>query len=197
MRVMRKFLAAAALFAAAGFAQDRPAHILIAYYSQTGNTEKLAGAIGKGAASVKGAEIAVKKVADVKDAEILQADGILLGTPVQWGNAAVGAKQFLDRVGDVLWKAKTNGDGKTAGAFCTGGGVALGKDVARMSIISGFLTMRFVIVGGVDDAGFGTMGTEATTGEADPGISDKELEEARRFGARFAAMTVKLRGRQE
>jgi hypothetical protein len=57
--------------------------------------------------------------------------------------------------------------------------------------------MRFVIVGGVDDAGFGTMGTEATTGEADPGISDKELEEARRFGARFAAMTVKLRGRQE
>src|SRR5690348_5056062 len=58
MRVMRKFLAAAALFAAAGFAQDRPAHILIAYYSQTGNTEKLAGAIGKGAASVKGAEIA-------------------------------------------------------------------------------------------------------------------------------------------
>ena len=194
---MRKFLAAAALFAAAGFAQDRPAHILIAYYSQTGNTEKLAGAIGKGAAGVKGAEIAVKKVADVKDAEILQADGILLGTPVQWGNAAVGAKQFLDRVGDVLWKAKTNGDGKTAGAFCTGGGVALGKDVARMSIISGFLTMRFVIVGGVDDAGFGTMGTEATTGEADPGISDKELEEARRFGARFAAMTVKLRGRQE
>jgi NAD(P)H dehydrogenase (quinone) len=168
--------------------------VLVAYYSQTGNTEKIAAAIGKGAGALKGVEVAVRKAADVKDAEILGADGILVGTPVQWGNAAVGAKQFLDRVGDVLWKAKTNGDGKAAGAFCTGGGVALGKDVARISIISALMTMRFVIVGGVDDAGFGTMGAEATTGEADPGISEKELEEARRFGERFARVTMKLRG---
>jgi NAD(P)H dehydrogenase (quinone) len=174
-------------------AQERPVHILVAYYSQTGNTEKLAVAIGKGAAAVKGVEVAVRKAADVKDAEILAADGILVGTPVQWANMAAPAKQFLDRVGDVLWKAKTNGDGKTAGAFCTGGGVAMGKDTARMSIIAAFLTMRFVIVGGVDDAGFGTMGTEATTGAADPGISQKESDEARRFGERFAQVTVKMR----
>ena len=188
-------LALAVLSSVAALAEQQPVRVLVAYYSQTGNTEKLAAAIGKGAASVKGVAVAVKKVADIKDAEILQADGILLGTPVQWGNAAVGAKQFLDRVGGVLWNAKTNGDGKTAGVFCTGGGVALGKDIARMSIISGFLTMRFVIVGGVDDAGFGTMGTEATTGPADPGISEKELEEARRFGERFARVTVKMRGK--
>jgi NAD(P)H dehydrogenase (quinone) len=176
-------------------AQQRPVHVLVAYYSQTGNTEKLAVAIGKGAGAVKGVEVAVKKAAEVKDAEILAADGILVGTPVQWANAATGAKQFLDRVGDVLWKAKTNGDGKTAGAFCTGGGVAMGKDLARLSILAAFLTMRFVVVGGVDDAGFGTMGTEATTGAGSPGIGPKELEEARRFGERFAQVTVKLRGR--
>src|SRR5215467_2019046 len=159
-------------------AQERPVHVLVAYYSQTGNTEKLAVAIGKGAASVKGVEVAVKKTVDVTDAEILRADGILLGTPVQWSNAATGAKQFLDRVGDVLWKAKANGDGKTAGAFCTGGGVAMGKDVARLSILSAFLTMRFVIVGGVDDAGFGTLGPEATTGTGSPGVGDAAQKEA-------------------
>ena len=185
-------LAAGLLFVAAAFAQDRPVHILVAYYSESGHTEKLAQAIGKGAASVKGVQVAVKKVAAVKDDEILQADGILVGTPVQWANAAAGAKQFLDRVGDVLWKAKTNGDGKTAGAFCTGGGIAMGKDLARMSIIAAFLTMRFVIVGGVDDSGFGTMGTEATTGPIRPG-SDKEVEEANRYGERFAQLTLKLR----
>jgi len=174
-------------------AQERPIKVLVAYYSATGNTEKMAGAIGKGAASVKGVEVAVRKVGEVKDAEILGADGIVVGTPVRWGNVSAEAKQFVDRVGDVLWKAKTNGDGKTAGAFCTGGGVALGKDMARMSIISGLMTMRFVIVGGVDYAGFGTLGAEATTGEADPGISEKELEEGRRFGERFARVTVKLR----
>jgi NAD(P)H dehydrogenase (quinone) len=176
-------------------AQERPVKVLVAYYSQTGNTEKMAVAIGKGAAAVKGVEIAVRKVGDVKDSEILEADGILVGTPVQWGNAAVGAKQFLDRVGDVLWKAKTNGDGKAAGAFCTGGGVALGKDVARISILSALMTMRFVVVGGVDEAGFGTLGAQATTGETDPGVSAAELEEGRRFGERFAQVTLKLRRR--
>ncbi|HTS61286.1 MAG TPA: NAD(P)H-dependent oxidoreductase [Candidatus Acidoferrales bacterium] len=191
---MRSLIAILAALAWCAPAQQ-PVRVLVSYYSQTGNTEKLAGAIGKGAAQVKGVDAAVKKVAEVKDAEILQADGILLGTPVQWSNMAAPAKHFLDRVGDVLWKAKANGDGKTAGAFCTGGGAAMGKDVARLSIISAFLTMRFTIVGGVDDAGFGTMGTEATTGPADPGVSEKELEEARRFGQRFAEITLKLRGR--
>ena len=80
--------------------------VLVAYYSQTGNTEKLAAAIAKGAASVKGVEVAVRKTAEVKDQEMLQADGILVGTPVQWANAATGAKQFLDRLGDAFWKAK-------------------------------------------------------------------------------------------
>ena len=181
------------LLAGTVMAQDKPVRLLVSYYSQTGNTEKLAVAIGKGASAVKGIAVTVKKTADVKDAEILEADGILLGTPVHWANAAAEAHRFLARVGGVLWQAKTNGDGKTAGAFCTGGGVAMGKDLARLSILAAFLTMRFVVVGGVDDVGFGTMGTEATTGPADPGISDKELEEARRFGERFAQVTLKMR----
>jgi hypothetical protein len=45
----------------------------------------------------------------------------------------------------------------------------------------------------VDDQGFGTMGPEATTGPADPGVSDKEQEEARSFGERFAKLTRQLR----
>ena len=70
----------------------------------------------------------------------------------------------------------------------------MGKDVARLSILSAFLTMRFVAIGGVDAEGFGTLGPEATTGPADPGVSEKELEEARRFGERFARLTRQMRG---
>src|SRR5437764_1024497 len=72
---MRMIIFAAAALAVAAMAQERPVHVLVAYYSQTGNTEKLAMAIGKGAAGVKGVEVAVKKTVDVKDAEILAADG--------------------------------------------------------------------------------------------------------------------------
>jgi len=183
------------LFAATALAQPPPIRILVAFHSQTGNTEKMAQAIRKGAASVEGVEVTVRKTADVKDQEILQADGILVGTPVYWSNLSAETKRFLERVGDVLWKAKSNGDGRTAGAFCTGGGVAMGKDLARLSILSALLTMRFTVIGGVDDSGFGTLGPEATTGPADPGVSDKEQKEAQDFGERFARMTRQVRGR--
>ena len=187
---MKSILLLAAMTA---FAQPPPARILVAYYSETGYTEKLAQSIGKGAASVSGVEVTVRKTTDVKDEDLPGYDGILLGTPVQWSNVATEAKHFLDRVGAALWKAKVYGDGRTAGAFCTGGAVAMGKDIARLSILSAFLTMRFTVIGGVDDQGFGTLGPEATTGPADPGLSEKELDEGRRFGERFARMTRQIR----
>jgi hypothetical protein len=71
----------------------------------------------------------------------------------------------------------------------------MGKDTARWSVLSALLTMRFVVVGGVDAAGFGTLGPEATTGADDPGISAKEEKEARQFGERFARMTKQIRSR--
>jgi NAD(P)H dehydrogenase (quinone) len=181
------------LLGATVYAQQPPTRILIAYYSETGNTEKIAQAIQKGAAGVAGVEATLRKTADVKDEEILRTDGLIVGTPVQWANAATEARKFVDRAGAVLWNAKTSGDGRTAGAFCTGGGVAMGKDIARLSILSAFLTMKFTVIGGEDDQGFGTLGPEATTGPTDPGLSDRELDEARRFGERFAKLTRQLK----
>ncbi len=181
------------LYAAAALAQTPPTRILVAYHSQTGNTEKLAQAVRQGAASVSGVQVTLKKTTDVKDDEIVSFDGFLVGTPVQWSNLSAETKVFLDRVGAALWKAKTNGDGRTAGAFCTGGGVSMGKDVARVSILTAFLTMRFLVIGGVDADGFGTLGAQATTGSEDPGVSDKELTEARQFGERFARFTRQIR----
>ena len=181
------------LVAAAALAQQPPTRILVSYHSDTGNTEKLAQAVHKGAGSVAGVEVTLKKTADVKDEEIVRYDGIVLGTPVHWSTLSAEAKRFLDRTGAALWKAKTNGDGRTAGVFCTGGGVAMGKDVARLSVLSAFLTMRYTVIGGVDAEGFGTLGPEATTGPADRGISEKEMEEARRFGERFARFTRQFR----
>ncbi len=183
---MKRFILLAALICPLlAFSQAR---ILIAYDTQTGNTEKFAQSIAKGA-TMPGVEITLKKMADVKDDTIPGFDGVIVGTPVHWSNMSVHSKEFLDRLGAGLWKAKTNGDGRTAGVFCTGGGVAMGKDEARLSIIAALLVMRFTIIGGVDDSGFGTIGPEATTGPADPGLSEKELEEARQFGERFARIT--------
>jgi NAD(P)H dehydrogenase (quinone) len=181
------------LVSAGVLAGQPPARILVAYHSGTGNTEKVAQAVRRGAASVAGVEVSLEKTGEFKAEQIVQYDGVIVGTPVHWSNVSAETKRFLDAAGNALWKAKATGDGRTAGAFCTGGGAAMGKDVARLSILSAFLTMRFVAVGGVDAEGFGTLGPEATTGPADPGVSEKELEEARRFGERFARLTLRLR----
>jgi NAD(P)H dehydrogenase (quinone) len=180
------------LISTAALAQPPQTRILVSYHSESGNTEKLAQAVRKGAATVAGVDVTLRKVAEFKPEEIVQFDGVVLGTPVHWSNVSAETKRFLDRIGEALWKAKSNGDGRTAGAFCSGGATAMGKDVARLSVLSAFLTMRYTVIGGVDAEGFGTLGPEATTGAADPGVSEKELEEARRFGERFARLTRRL-----
>jgi NAD(P)H dehydrogenase (quinone) len=181
------------LIAAALAPAAEPTRILIAYHSQAGNTEKLAQAIQRGAAAVAGVEVALRKAAEVKSEEILRADGIVVGTPVHWHNVSLDTKRFLDRVGETLWKAKTSGEGRTAGAFCTGGAPAMGKEMARLSILSAFMVMRFVVVGGVEAEGYGTLGPEATTGGPKPGVDERALKEAQQFGERFARLTRQLR----
>lgn len=189
---MSRLLILAAFGAALAFAA--PVRILVAYHSDTGNTEKMAAAVRDGAASVAGTAIAMRKVGDVTDNEIRTADGIVLGTPVQWGNLSATAKRFLDRVAEVLGKAgKTYGEGRTAGVFCTAGSPSNGQEMARLGMIAAFLAMRFVIVGGVNDEEFGTLGPQSVTGGVPAGVSVKDLADGRRFGERFARITLRLR----
>jgi NAD(P)H dehydrogenase (quinone) len=175
---------------------DEPS-ILVVYDSRTGNTEKLARSIAEGVGQVDGAVAVLRRREEVRDEEILSASGIVLGSPVHWASLSVESKAFLERVGQVLVEAKELGPGTTprtraAGAFVTGGAVSSGKELARLSILAAFLNMRFVVVGGEEADGFGTLGPQATTAGADPGVSEAELDEARRFGKRFASMTLAL-----
>jgi NAD(P)H dehydrogenase (quinone) len=171
-----------------------PVRILIAYHSRTGNTEKMAAAVREGAASVTGVEIVLRKVEDVTQDDIVKADGLVLGTPVEWGNLTAEAKRFLDRVGEALGKSgATYGEGRTAAVFCTAGGPSNGQEMARMAAIAAFLAMRFVIVGGVNEEGFGSLGPQAATGGKPPGVNDRDRADARRFGERFARLTRQFR----
>ncbi len=168
--------------------------ILIAFHSETGNTEKLAQAVRDGAVRAGGVEVLLRKVGEVSSEEILNADGILLGTPVHWAGLSAECKRFLDRLGQALMEAKAlEREGRTGGALVTGGAPSSGKELARLSILSAFLNLRFLVVGGVAADGFGTLGPQATTGPEDPGLSEAELEEARRSGERFARLTREIR----
>jgi NAD(P)H dehydrogenase (quinone) len=172
---------------------DVPTRILIVFHSETSNTEALAGLVAEGMASVGGVEARLRPLGAVSDAEILQADGILVGTPVHWSTVSVETRSFLDRVGALLLKEGVlEREGRTAGAFCTGGGAAMGKEMARLTILNAFLTMRFVVIGGVEGDGFGTLGPEATTPDPKGPMTPEEKDAARASGERFARLTLQI-----
>ena len=71
------------LVTAAAFAQQPTVRILVSYHSETGNTEKLAQAISKGAASVSGVEVTLRKTIEVKDEDMPRYDFILIVSSVE------------------------------------------------------------------------------------------------------------------
>ena len=194
---MRWILAFSLLGASVSLAGGDELSVLVVFDSRTGHTETLARAVAEGLESVQGVRALVRRQNEARDEEILSSSGILLGSPVHWGSLSAESKSFLERVGQALTEAKELGPGsspktRAAGAFVTGGAVSSGKELARLSILAAFLNMRFVVVGGEEADGFGTLGAQATTAGSDPGVSEAELEEARRFGKRFASMTLAL-----
>lgn len=77
-----------------------PRHLLIVYHSQSGSTTRMAEAVIKGARSpdVTGVDVRVKTALDADAADLLWADGFILGTPENFGYMSGAMKFFLDRV---------------------------------------------------------------------------------------------------
>lgn len=55
--------------------------LLIAYYSKTGNTKKIAESIYEGAKSVSGVNVEFKNVESIDAKEAVEADGFAFGSP--------------------------------------------------------------------------------------------------------------------
>ncbi|MGE0626039.1 MAG: flavodoxin family protein [Pseudomonadales bacterium] len=74
-------------------------HLLIVYHTQTGNTGRLAQAVRKGADHelLEAVEVRCLKAAQAGPDDLLWADGLLLGTPENFGYMSGGLKDFLDR----------------------------------------------------------------------------------------------------
>ena len=73
--------------------------LLIVYHSQTGNTKALAEAARQGATDplIEGVDVRLKTVAEAGPEDLLAAQGLLLGTPENFGYMSGGMKDFLDR----------------------------------------------------------------------------------------------------
>jgi NAD(P)H dehydrogenase (quinone) len=160
--------------------------VLVVYHSASGNTEKMAQGVVDGAKTVSGANVVLKRAADVAANDLSSADALIVGSPVYFGNMSGEIKTFFDNwlLKFDLWRERTMRN-KIGAAFATGGAISNGKEVAMLSMLAAMLVNQMVVVGGG-----GAFGASATTGPDSPGIDDKELAEARELGKRVAEVTA-------
>ena len=71
--------------------------ILILYHSQTGNTEKMAHAVAEGVRAIDHTEAVLKKAGDATLEDLLEAHGLAIGTPENFGYMSGMVKDFFDR----------------------------------------------------------------------------------------------------
>lgn len=171
--------------------------VLVAYYSLTGNTEQMARAVAEGVQRVPGVAAAVKQVGDVTKQDLETADGIILGGPTYYANIPGKMKVVID---DWSWKMKVDFTDKVGGAFSTGGGQVGGKEHVVTSLLLFMLSNRMIVAGPLyrnDKTGsvWGEPGSAAMTGPLDFGVSEPELDGARRLGERIARIVQKVKSR--
>jgi NAD(P)H dehydrogenase (quinone) len=190
-------LGAAEIRAAESAKGPQPVRVLVAYYSLTGNTEKLAHSVAEGVGRVPGAVPEVKRVEDVTKEDLEAADGIVLGSATYYGNIAGKMKSVID---DWSWKLKVDFTDKVGGAFATGGGLTGGKEHTVTSLLLFLINNRMVVAGPLYEGrpgstGWAEIGASAATGPSDPGLSEIELDGARRVGERVAGLAQRLQPR--
>lgn len=75
-------------------------HLLIVFHSQSGSTRQMADAVCSGAngGEVNNVETRVRDALEATSDDLLWADGLILGTPENFGYMSGALKVFLDRV---------------------------------------------------------------------------------------------------
>lgn len=71
--------------------------LLIVYHSQSGNTARLAAAVAAGARAIDETETVLKRAFDTGIDDLLACQGLILGTPENFGYMSGALKDFFDR----------------------------------------------------------------------------------------------------
>jgi len=157
------------------------AKILIVYDSRTGNTEKMAYAVAEGAKQVQNIEVVVKKVDQTSLEDLLDADGIIMGSPTYYGQMSAKLKALIDESVKIHGKL----EGKVGAAFTSSGGTATGAETTLLSILNVMLVHGMIVQGRPDDKHYGAAAVETP--------DEEELEYCRELGRRTAMLVKKLK----
>jgi NAD(P)H dehydrogenase (quinone) len=156
------------------------AKILVVYDSKTGNTEKMAFAVAEGAKQIKGVKVTVKRIEQTRVKDLLNADGIIMGSPTYYGQMSAKLKVLIDESVKIHGKL----EGKVGAAFTSSGGTATGAETTLLSILEAMLVHGMIVQGRADNKHYGAAAVGSPR--------KKELEYCRALGKRVANLVKKL-----
>lgn len=138
--------------------------VLVLYYSRHGSTAELARHVVRGAESVTGVTARLRTVPPVATTttaidpavpasgppyathdDLIQCDGVALGSPTRFGNMAAPLKHFLDGTA-LLWQRGTLA-GKPACVFTSTGTLHGGQETTLVSMMMPLLHHGMLIMG--------------------------------------------------
>lgn len=155
------------------------AKILIIYHSRTGNTEAMAEAVEAGVKR-EGLEVVRKKVEEASIDDLLEPDGIIIGSPTYFAGAAAEVKKFIDEGIEHFGKL----EGKVGAAFSSSGDLGVGSETAILDILRAFLVHGMIIQGALSGGHYGPVSVGT------PNQERKEVCEA--LGERVAKLVKQL-----
>jgi len=157
------------------------AKVLIVYYSKTGHTEKMANAVEE-AVKEEGVDVVKKRVEDVQADELLEFDGIIIGSPTYYGIMAWPIKKLIDE--SVKFHGKLAG--KVGAAFSSSANIGGGNETVILSILEALLIHGMIVQGEPKGDHYGPVAIN----EPD----ERALKGCKRLGQSVANLIKKLEG---
>jgi NAD(P)H dehydrogenase (quinone) len=155
------------------------AKILVIYYSQSGNTKKMAEAVVEGIKQ-EAVEAELKFVEAVEPEQLLEYQGIIVGSPTYYGTMAYQLKELFDA--SVSFHGRL--DGKVGAAFSSSANVAGGNETTILDILNAMLIHGMIIQGDPQGDHYGAVAIGAP--------DSRSRKECVRLGMRTAKLVKKL-----
>jgi NAD(P)H dehydrogenase (quinone) len=155
------------------------AKILIIYQSKTGNTKAMAKAIEEGVKK-EGVDVVLKKIENANVDDLLEPDGIVIGSPTYFSATTAEVKKFIDESIKHFRKL----EGKVGAAFASCGDLGGGGETAILDILRAFLVHGMIVPGFTSGGHYGPVSVGA------PGEERKQV--CQDMGSHVAKLVKRL-----
>jgi NAD(P)H dehydrogenase (quinone) len=180
--------------------------LLLVYTTDTNSTRQMADSVADGARSVAGVALTVQLLetgSEVKPADMLAYDGLIIGTPTRHRNMHHRVKIFIEHVIEVLWLTDSM-VGMVGGVFSVGGGhgdTGAGAEQCQLGMLAAMAANGMVLVPlpkctpGADKAGchWGPVGRSGGPKLEPLWLTREALDAGYHHGANVARMTLALK----